>query len=62
MSSVTGQTNGSAPMPRSSPVKTPITPGIAAAAAVSIEPIVACTYGGRTIAIHAMPGTLKLSM
>ena len=43
-------------------MKTPITPGIAAAAAVSIEPIVACTNGGRTIAIHAMPGTLKLSM
>ena len=41
---------------------TPITPGMAAAAEVSIESTVACTYGGRTIAIHAMPAIVMLSM
>ena len=43
MSSVIGQTNGSAPRPRSSAVYTPTTPGIAAAAAVSTASIVAWT-------------------
>jgi hypothetical protein len=62
MSSVIGQTKGSAPSCRSSPVCTPSTPGIAAAADVSIESIVACTYGGRTSAIHTMPGIVKSSM
>ena len=63
MSSVIGQTNGSAARGlESAAVNTPITPGIAAAAEVSIASIVACTYGGRTSAIHAMPGIVRLSM
>ncbi len=41
---------------------TPTTPGIAAAAAVSTASIVAWTYGGRTIAIHTMPGIVQSSM
>src|SRR2546430_2484104 len=62
MSSVIGQTNGSPPISRSAAVKTPTTPGIAAASAVSIPSIVAWTYGGRTSAIHTMPGIVQLSM
>ena len=61
MSSVIGQTNGSAPSSRSAAVKTPTTPGIAAASAVSIASIVAWTYGGRTSAIHTIPGIVQLS-
>src|SRR6187551_2631669 len=61
MSSVIGHTKGSPPRPRSAPVYTPITPGMAFAADVSIESTVACTYGGRTIAIHAMPAIVMLS-
>src|SRR2546425_9035465 len=61
MSSVMGHTNGSAPTSRSSAVYTPITPGMDFAADVSMESIFAWTNGGRTMAIHTMPGAVMLS-
>ena len=61
MSSVIGHTNGSPPSSRSAAVYTPITPGIAFAAAVSIEFTVAWTYGGRTMNIQTMPGRVMSS-
>src|SRR2546428_513523 len=61
MSSVIGHTNGNAPTSRSSAVYTPITPGMDVAADVSMESIFAWTNGGRTMAIHTMPGAVMLS-
>src|SRR5688572_13026783 len=62
MSSVIGHTKGSSPRSRSPAVNAAITPGIDAAADVSIESILAWTYGGRTSPIHAIPGIVWLSM
>ena len=64
MSSVIGQTIGRLEgnaSSRSAAVSTAITPGIDAAADVSIRSIRACTYGGRTISIHAIPAIVWLS-
>ncbi len=65
MSSVIGHTIGRLEgnaSSRSAAVYTATTPGIDAAADVSIESTVACTCGGRTSVIHTMPAIDWLSM
>src|SRR5215210_7955492 len=65
MSSVTGQPQGM-PMAhssaRSSPPYTPTTPGIALAADVSMDVILACAYGLRRMARWSIPGNLMSSV